>query len=65
MPTAMFAAMGQRPTDLREPWEAPAEVVPLALTHWTVGPGGVVPASEVVLQAECPMSYELLRSSAM
>ena len=65
LPTALFEAMGQRPTDLREPWEAPAEVVPLALTHWIAGPAGVVASSEASLQPECPMSHELLRSSAM
>ncbi len=65
LPAALFEAMGQRPTDLREPWEAPAEIVPLALTHWTVGPAGVVATCEASLQPECPMSYELLRSSAM
>jgi hypothetical protein len=65
LPPALFAAMGQRPTDLREPWEAPAEVVPLALSHWVVGPGGVVATAEASLPPECPMSYELLRSSAM
>ena len=65
LPTGLFEAMGQKPTDLREPWEAPAEVVPLALTHWTVRPDGVLPTSEASLQPECPMSHELLRSSAM
>lgn len=65
LPPALFEVMGQRPTDLREPWEAPAELVPLALTHWVVGPGGVVPTAEASLPPECPMSYELLRSGAM
>ena len=65
LPPALFEAMGQRPTDLREPWEAPAEVVPLALAHWIAGPRGVVPTADASLPPECPMSYELLRSSAM
>ena len=65
LPTALFEAMGQKPTDLREPWEAPAEVLPMALTHWVVTPGGVVPTPDASLPPECPMSYELLRSSAM
>ena len=65
LPPALFAAMGQRPVDLRVPWEAPAECVPLALTHWLVGPRGVAPTCDVSLTSECPMSYELLRSSAM
>ena len=65
LPAALFEAMGQRRLDLRMPWEAPAETVPLALTHWVVGPPGVVPTTEAPLAPECPMSYELLRSSAM
>jgi hypothetical protein len=65
LPTALFEAMGQRPTDLREPWEAVAELVPLGLTNWVVGCGGVVETAVALLLPECPMSYELLRSSAM
>jgi hypothetical protein len=65
LPSQLFDAMGQRPTDFREPWEAPAERVPLALTHWVVGPDGVVATPDASLSVECPMSYELLRSSAM
>ena len=65
LPAALFEAMGQRPTDLREPWEAVAEVMPLALTNWIVRSDGVVQTSDVTLLPECPMSYELLRSSAM
>lgn len=65
LPAALFEAMGQRLTDMRVPWEASAESVPLALSHWVVGPHGVVPTTDASLQPECPMSYELLRSSAM
>ena len=66
LPTALFDAMAQRHTaDLRLPWDASAEGVPLALFNWVVGPSGVLPIAEVALQPECPMSYELLRSSAM
>jgi hypothetical protein len=57
--------MGQRQADVRVPWDAGAEGVPLALCHWVVNPNGVVPIGDVSLQPECPMSYELLRSSAM
>jgi hypothetical protein len=39
--------------------------MPLALTNWVVRPGGVLPTCDATLQPECPMSYELLRSSAM
>ena len=41
------------------------EVVPLALTNWVVGPDGVTATVDSALPPECPMSYELLRSSAM
>ncbi|MEO7371708.1 MAG: hypothetical protein ABIZ69_12635, partial [Ilumatobacteraceae bacterium] len=65
LPGALFEAMGRRPTELRMPWDAAAEVVPLALAHWVISPDGVVPAGEASLRPECPLSYELLRSSAM
>jgi hypothetical protein len=65
LPAALFEAMGQRPADLREPWEAVAELVPLGLTHWVVSARGVVQTDDASLLPECPMSYELLRSSAM
>ncbi|MGZ4762638.1 MAG: hypothetical protein ACXV7I_09410 [Ilumatobacteraceae bacterium] len=65
LPTGMYEAMGQRQADVRVPWEAGAEGVPLGLCHWVVSPSGVMPTGEVSLQPECPMSYELLRSSAM
>ncbi|MEP7203794.1 MAG: hypothetical protein ABI894_14355 [Ilumatobacteraceae bacterium] len=65
LPAPLFEAMGQRPDDLRAPWESVAEIVPLALTNWIAGPNGVVASCDASLQPECPMSYELLRSSAM
>jgi hypothetical protein len=57
--------MGSRPTIGTMPWEAEAELVPLALTNWVASPAGVAPTADVSLLPECPMSYELLRSSAM
>lgn len=65
LPPALFEAMGSRQAEHRVPWDAPAEAVPLGLSHWTVGPQGVVPSPDATLAPECPMSYELLRSSAM
>jgi hypothetical protein len=65
LPTGLFEAMGQRLADVRAPWDAAAEAVPLGLCNWLVTPHGVTPAGDASLQAECPMSYELLRSSAM
>jgi hypothetical protein len=65
LPSALFEAMGHRQAEFRVPWDAPAESVPLGLSHWVVGPHGVVPSPDASLSPECPMSYELLRSSAM
>ena len=52
--------------DAREPWEAPAEAVPLALDALdrrsrAVSCRGV----RCLAEPECPMSHELLRSSTM
>ena len=57
--------MGQRLADVGAPWDAAAEGVPLGLCNYVVTPHGVLPAGDPSLEAECPMSYELLRSSAM
>jgi hypothetical protein len=65
LPGDMFAAMLQRLSDRRVPWECDVEPLPLALTHWIVGPAGVSSVTDTQLAAECPMSHELLRSSAM
>lgn len=65
LPGGLFDAMDQRLSDARVPWEVPAERVPLALCNWIVNPHGVAPAVDASMQPECPMSYELLRSSAM
>jgi hypothetical protein len=65
LPSALFEAMGHRPSDLRVPWDAPAETLPIGLCQWVVGALGVVPTADASLLPECPMSYELLRSSAM
>jgi hypothetical protein len=65
LPPALFEAMGHRQADLRVPWDAPAETLPIGLSQWVVGAHGVLPTVDASLAAECPMSYELLRSSAM
>ena len=65
LPAGLFDAMGQRLVDIGAPWDASAEVVPLGLCNYVVTPHGVMPTGELALQPECPMSYELLRSSAM
>jgi hypothetical protein len=65
LPGQLFEAMTQRIFDSRVPWEASAELVPLALSAWLVTQDGVTPAADAQLPADCPMSYELLRASAM
>ena len=65
LPTALYEALCERRDGRCEPWDAAAEQVPLALSSWVVTPSGVAPAMEAALHPECPMSYELLRSSAM
>ncbi len=65
LPAALFEAMGHRQADLRVPWDASAETVPIGLSQWVVGADGVVPTLDASFAPECPMSYELLRSSAM
>jgi hypothetical protein len=65
LPTELFEGMRRRQEEARLPWEAFTEVVPLALTNWVVGPDGVTATADSAFPPECPMSYELLRSSAM
>lgn len=65
LPTELFEGMRRRQEEARLPWEAFTEVVPLALTNWVVGPDGVTTTADSAFPPECPMSYELLRSSAM
>lgn len=66
LPDAMFAEMLERIGDVRAPWDAEAEPVPLGLAGRVVGPGGAAPADVPgLLDAECPMAHELLRPSPM
>ena len=65
LPLGLYEAMGQRQAEVRVPWDARAEGVPFALCNWVVTPNGVLPTVDLSLKPECPMSYELLRSSAM
>jgi hypothetical protein len=65
LPAPLFDAMGGRASVGPVPWENDTEIVPLALTNWVARPDGVLPTADLTMQPECPMSYELLRSSAM
>ena len=65
LPEAGFTSLVQRVADVRDPWQAEADVVPLALFSHTVTAAGLWPIEEVSLAAECPLAHELLRSSVM
>jgi hypothetical protein len=63
VPDAAFASLVSRVGDVRVPWLAEADVVPLGLSSHVVGPAGLVAIDEAVLAPECPLAHELLRSS--
>lgn len=66
LPPQLFTTMLERVADVRMPWDAIAEPMPLALAGTVIGPDGVLGADVVdVLAAECGMAYELVRSSPM
>jgi hypothetical protein len=67
LPEQMFATIVERVADVRVAWEAEVEPVAVALFANLVRPDGVVDCSDAVaaLRAECPLAYELLRSSPM
>lgn len=66
LPAPLFHTMVQRVADVRVPWEAAAEPMPLALAGVVVGPDGASDASAPdVLAAECGMAHELVRASPM
>ena len=48
--------------DVRVPWDAECDTVPLGLASFIASPAGVQAAADVVLAAECPLTPELLRS---
>jgi hypothetical protein len=64
LPAALFTTMLERLADVRVPWDALAEPMPLALAGLVVGPDGLVDAmTPGVLAAECGMAHELVRPS--
>ena len=66
LPEQLFATMIERVADVRAPWDAAAEVVPLGLFTQIIGSSGAVPADTAgALAAECPLAYELLKASPM
>jgi hypothetical protein len=66
LPQTLFTTMATRLADVRVPWDAEAEPMPLALFGSVIGPTGAVDATEPgVLGAECAMAHELVKSSPM
>jgi hypothetical protein len=61
LPEAGFTSLVERVSTVRVPWDAEADVVPLALATYLVNQHGVGDAAEVRLAAECPLAHELLR----
>ena len=58
LPAALFATMLERVADVRVPWQAIGEPMPLALAGLVVGPDGIVDAmAPDVLVAECGMAH--------
>jgi len=62
VPEAAFTSMLQRVLDVRVPWDASADAVPLALASHLVTSTGVVDIEQAVITPECPDAPELLRS---
>lgn len=64
LPDPMITTMIERLPDDRGPWRAEAESLPAGLFGTVVGPAGpLAPDAPGALDAECPMTYELLRAS--
>ncbi len=65
MPEPMWKAMLQRLDDAADGWDHEVERVPLAMATAIVGHEGLNDPVAASLAAECPMAFELLRTSAM
>lgn len=64
LPEPMIATMLERVSEERGQFRAEAEAVPVGLFTTIVGPDGAsAPGDPRALAPECPMTYELLRSS--
>ncbi|HTH04549.1 MAG TPA: hypothetical protein VL916_01715 [Ilumatobacteraceae bacterium] len=63
LPNAAFASMVERVADVRVPWMAEAEPLPLGLASHVVRCDGVYDIGDAVLAPECPLAQELLRSA--
>jgi hypothetical protein len=63
LPEPAFLSLVERIGDLREPWLAEADVMPLALFSHVAGEQGVTSIAETALSAQCPLAHELLHRS--
>ncbi len=61
LPDAGFTSLVERVSAVRVPWDAEADVVPLALATYLANEHGVSDVAGVRLVAECPLAHELLR----
>ena len=53
------------PGDAYDPWDLDIEILPTSLITDVVGPNGRMPMGPHATAAECPMAYELLKTSPM
>lgn len=60
LPTVAFESLAECVADVRVPWHAEAEVLPLALASFLATERGVLPIGTATLAPECPLAHELL-----
>lgn len=63
LPHAGFLSLVERLGDVRAPWLADADVMPLALFSHVATANGVLAIDQASLVAECPLAHELLHTS--
>ena len=63
LPDAGFLSLVERLGDVRAPWLAEADVMPLALFSHLASVAGVIAIDDASLSAECPLAHELLHTS--
>ena len=61
VPRAAFEWLARGVADVRVPWQAEAEVLPLELASYLATERGVLPIDTATLVPECPLAHELLR----
>jgi hypothetical protein len=62
LPDAAFASLVERVGAVRVPWDAEADVVPLALATYLADERGVRDIADAALVPQCPLAHELLGS---